>query len=355
MQQASYSSMNARLDAFVGNDMKVLMNRPDITELYINDDGYVWYESYLDGKVKTSVKFEPSKAKAFIEMIAGDSGKVVNDDVCSLSTEIVGYGYRFQGELPPLVRNPQFNIRKKATKIFTFADYVESGTMSQNYRDYLEDAIRVRKNILVVGGTGTGKTTFLNAVLEAISRISPQHRIISLEDLPELQCPSDDYSPMFTKQDTGKSGVKFDMTRLLMDCMRRSPDRIIVGEVRDGCSYTMLKAWNTGHPGGACTVHADTAESGLLRIESLALEAPDAPRNITVLRKLIGQAIDVVVSIEHVRFADGTKGRRIKDVVEVKSYNDSTNSYEMRKVFGKVNDMAENSSAVNQKVDEIIK
>lgn len=125
------------------------------------------------------------------------------------------------GELPPIVRNPQFNIRKKATKIFTFEDYVSDGALDPFYRDYLEKAIKARKNILVVGGTGTGKTTFLNAVLEAIARISPDHRIISLEDLPELQCPADDYSPMFTMQDTG-NGYSYNMTRLLADCMRRS-------------------------------------------------------------------------------------------------------------------------------------
>ena len=96
----------------------------------------------------------------------------------------------------------------------------------------MKKAIADRKNILVVGGTGTGKTTFLNAVLDSIAKISPYHRIISLEDLPELQCPSDDYSPMFTKQDTGSGGIKYNMTRLLADCMRRSPDRIVVGEVR---------------------------------------------------------------------------------------------------------------------------
>ena len=323
------ASLNPALDAYVGFELAALLKRGDVTELYINDDGYVWYESYKEGKVKSSIYLDPVKARGVIEMIAGDSGKIANEDVCSVSTEIRGYGYRFQGELPPVVRFPQFNIRKKATQIFTLSDYVKNGTMSMEYKDFLEKAIALRKNILVVGGTATGKTTFLNAVLEAIARITPSHRIISLEDLPELQCPADDYSPMFTKQDVGSSGVRFDMTRLLMDCMRRSPDRIVVGEVRDGCAYTMLKAWNTGHPGGACTVHADTASSGLLRIESLALEDPNAPKNINVLRMLIGEAIDVIVSIVTVRYKDGTKGRKINEILQLDGYDGNLDKYKL--------------------------
>ena len=176
----------------------------------------------------------------------------------------------------------------------------------------------------MVGGTGTGKTTFLNAVLEAIARISPNHRIISLEDLPELQCPADDYSPMFTMQESTAGGVRFNMTRLLADCMRRSPDRIVIGEVRDGAAYTMLKAWNTGHPGGACTVHANDAVSGLQRIKSLAQEDPDAS---TDLKELIGQAIDVVVSIVHVPLENGRTGRRIQDMIEVEGYDSTSDKY----------------------------
>lgn len=322
------SSKNPTFDAYVGPGFSSLMNRKDITEMYVNDDGYIWYESSQDGKVKSDIHLEPAVVRGIIEMVAGDSGKVANDDICSVSTEIRGYGYRFQGELPPVVRNPQFNIRKKAEQIFTLDSYVASGIMKPEYKAYLEDAISKRKNILVVGGTASGKTTFLNAILEAISRISPTHRIISLEDLPELQCSAKDYSPMFTKQDIGQSGVKFDMTRLLMDCMRRAPDRIVVGEVRDGCAYTMLKAWNTGHPGGACTVHADTAHSGLLRIESLSLEDPNCPKHISVLRTLIGEAVDVVVSIMNVRYKDGTKGRVVNEVIALEGYDSIKDKYQ---------------------------
>ena len=322
------ASENPNFDVVLGVDAVKLMQRDDITELYINDDGKIWYNSHIEGKVKTEIYLTPGKAQAIIELAAGQAGKVVNEDIPSISVEIQGYGARFQGEIPPIVRHPQFNIRKKAVKIFTFQEYVETGIMSEKYRNFLEDSIQARKNILVAGGTGTGKTTFLNAILAAIAAISPYHRLISLEDLPELQCPAEDYSPMFTKQDTGDSKIRYNMTRLLADCMRRSPDRIIVGEVRDGAAYTMLKAWNTGHPGGACTVHADGAEEGLTRIKSLAQEDSAAGD----VKELIGEAIDVVVAIQHVELPDGRKSRIVSDIIEVKSYDPVRQQYNIRHI-----------------------
>ena len=318
------TSKNPAFDQVCGRTLTRLINRDDITEIYINDDGNIRYDSFSEGKVKMDEQLTPEVARAIVEIVAGQSGKVANGEFPSVSTEIRGYGCRFQGELPPIVRNPQFNIRKKATKVFTFDEYVKTGMLSKEYKDYLEEAIRERKNILVVGGTGTGKTTFLNAILEAISRITPHHRIISLEDLPELQCPADDYSPMFTMQDVEDRKHVYNMTKLLADCMRRSPDRIVVGEVRDGAAYTMLKAWNTGHPGGACTVHANSAEQGLTRIKSLAQEDDNASGD---LKELIGDAIDVAVSIVHMPLPDGRKTRRVNDIIEVKYYDSKTDSY----------------------------
>ncbi len=322
-------SENRVLDQVGGPDLANLLNRDDVTEIYVNDDGFIRYEAHEEGKVKTKFHLDPGKIKAIIELVAGQVHKIVNEDIPSISAEIQGYGARFQGEVPPVVRQPQFNIRKRAIKIFTLQSYVDNGTLSQKYKDYIDSAILARKNILVVGGTGTGKTTFLNAILDSISKLSPFHRIISLEDLPELQCPSDDYSPMFTKQDTGKDGIKYNMTRLLADCMRRSPDRIIVGEVRDGAAYTMLKAWNTGHPGGACTVHANDAVAGLTRIKSLAQEDEDAKGD---LKELIGEAINVVISIVHVPLPDGRKERKIQDIIEVERYDSAHDEYVLRHI-----------------------
>ena len=321
---------NETLDVMLGATIVDLIHRNDVTEIYVNDDGHIRYMSHEEGKRKLAEVLLPQKSQAIIELIAGQIGKVVNEDIPSVSAEIAGYGARFQGEIPPIVRNPQFNIRKKALKIFTLDEYVDNKTLSEGYKAYIEKAIAQRKNILVVGGTGTGKTTFLNALLDAIAKISPYHRIISLEDLPELQCPADDYSPMYTKQDVGENGkIHYNMTRLLADCMRRSPDRTIVGEVRDGAAYTMLKAWNTGHPGGVCTVHADDAEAGLTRIKSLAQEDQNAAGD---LKELIGVAIDVVISIIHVDLGGGKKSRKINEIIELKGYDSKEDKYIFKRI-----------------------
>ncbi|WP_370850241.1 ATPase, T2SS/T4P/T4SS family [Megasphaera sp.] len=321
---------NPTFDSCCGPEMTALMHREDITELYVNDDGFLRYLSYKDGKVKTDIYLAPEKVQAIINLVSGQDRKIVNEAIPSVSSEIRGYGARFQGEMPPIVRNPQFNIRKRATKIFTLDEYVEQGVLSQTHKEYLEKAIAARKNILVVGGTGTGKTTFLNAILDATATISPYHRIISLEDLPELQCDADDYSPMYTMQDLNQ-GIVYNMTMLLKDCMRRSPDRIIVGEVRDGAAYTMLKAWNTGHEGGASTTHADSAIQGLSRIKSLAQEDPDASGD---LKELIGEAIDVVVGLVHVDLGQGRRSRKVDDVIAVDRFDDLKKEYVIRHIQG---------------------
>lgn len=325
----SFPMRNPPVDENLGSNATALLHRKDVTEIYVNDDGYIRYQSYLDGKVKTTIYLPPDRIAAIIRFVAGQSGKIATADIPSVSTELQGYGARFQGELPPVVRNPQFNIRMRATKIFTLDDYVANGTLTPYYKTYIESAIQHRKNILIVGGTGTGKTTFLNAILDAIAHISPFHRIISLEDTPELQCPADDYSPMYTMQETNSQGIRFNMTRLLADCMRRSPDRIVVGEVRDGAAYTMLKAWNTGHEGGACTVHANGAEEGLTRINFLAKEDPYAAGD---LHGLIGEAIDVVISITHTDLGNGKRGRRVNDIIEVTRYDEKAGQYILRHI-----------------------
>ncbi len=321
---------NPAFESLIGPEMTELMHRDDITELYVNDDGYLRYMSYKEGKVKTDLWLEPTKIQAIIDLASGQVRKVVNEAVPSVSTEIQGYGARFQGEMPPIVHNPQFNIRKRATKIFTLDEYVTQGVLSAKHKEYLEKAIADRKNILVVGGTGTGKTTFLNAILDSIAKISPYHRVISLEDLPELQCSADDYSPMYTMQDLHQ-GLVYNMTMLLKDCMRRSPDRIIVGEVRDGAAYTMLKAWNTGHEGGASTTHADSAIQGLSRIQSLAQEDPDAAGDV---KELIGEAIDVVVSLVHTDLGNGRRGRKVGDIIAVNGYDDLQKKYVIHQIPG---------------------
>jgi type IV secretion system protein VirB11 len=196
-----------------------------------------------------------------------------------------------------------FAIRKKALRVFTLADYVGQGIMTEAQKDAIERAVADQQNILVCGGTGTGKTTLANAILEAIARISPGHRIITIKDTRELQSKIDNEAALRTSDNV-------DMTRLLRATMRLRPTRIIVGEVRDASALALLKAWNTGHPGGVGTVHANNAPAALVRVGQLIQEAgvPSAP-------ELIAEAINVIVSIVRT-----TSGRRVEEVIRVNGY-----------------------------------
>lgn len=328
--QINEEQFDDTLDVILGAYIVDLMHKEDITEIYVNDDGFIRYQSRDEGKVKTNEFLSPDNRARIINFIAGMDGKIITEDIPAISAELKGYHSRFQGNMPPIVSTPQFNIRMRATKIFTLEDYVKNGTLNADYVPYLKQAIKDRKNIIVTGGTGTGKTTLINALLQKMALLTPYHRIITLEDMPELQCAADDYSAMYTKQDTNKDYIKYDMTKLVELCMRRSPDRIIVGEIVNGAAYSMLKAWNTGHEGGLSTVHANSAEEALLRIESLALENKDAAGNI---KELIGMAVDVVISISHVDLGNGKRSRVINDIIEVYSYDLNSQKYKFKHIL----------------------
>src|SRR5690606_20638793 len=199
---------------------------------------------------------------------------------------------------------PTFTIRKKALHVFTLADYVEKEIMTPGQMEAIASGVRNRRNILVVGGTGTGKTTLTNAIIRHMVDVSPQDRLAIIEDTGELQCTADNAVTM-------RAVEHVDMTRLLKATMRLRPDRIIVGEVRDGAALALLKAWNTGHPGGVATIHANSAPAGLIRLEQLIAEATQAP-----MTTLIAEAIDLIVSIERT-----ATGRRVKEVVTVEGHD----------------------------------
>src|SRR5262249_30355730 len=157
-----------------------------------------------------------------------------------------------------------------ATRIFTLADYADAGTITSRQRDLIREAALNRKNILVVGGTGSGKTTLVNAIIHLISQEMPGERLLILEDTAEIQCSAPNH---VFKRTTDV----IDLRRLLRSTMRYRPDRIFVGEVRGGECLDLLKAWNTGHPGGVATVHANGARGGLTRLENLVAEVTTAP------------------------------------------------------------------------------
>ncbi len=271
----------SKLRREMGDKIRQAMDDPTVVEVMLNPDGTVWTDRLGKG-MEYLCDMSEVQALQMLGTIAHMLGTVINVKNPRVEGELPGDGSRVEGVIPPLVLRPSFNIRKKASSVFPLSQYVETGRAQPEDMEILRKAILTRKNILVVGGTGTGKTTFVNAIINEMKLLTPQHRLVILEDTAELQCTMDNYVAM-------RSNDEVSMQDLLKITMRQRPDRIIVGEVRGKEALDMVKAWNTGHPGGVCTVHANDARAGLLRIEQLISEVSETP-----MRELIGEAIDVV-------------------------------------------------------------
>jgi type IV secretion system protein VirB11 len=273
-----------------------------VIEIMLNSNGQLWLDRLGSG-MEPCGEMNPAQAKGIIATVAGMLEVVVTPENPVLECELPLDGSRFEAIIAPIVENPVFTIRKKAILVFTLENYVQQNIMTAAQRQAIEEAIEERQNILVCGGTGTGKTTLANAVLEAVARLTPEHRIVIIEDTRELQVKAENVVFLRTSD-------RVNMTHLLRATMRLRPDRIVVGEVRDGSALALLKAWNTGHPGGVGTVHANNSQAALVRIGQLIQEAgvPPAP-------ELIAEAVNVVVSI-----ARTAQGRVIEEVIRVKGF-----------------------------------
>lgn len=292
------------LETSFGKAVMQLLQRDDVIEVMLNPDGRIWVDSLEHGKYDTEYTISDVQAHNIIKLVATYQDTSVDADHPELSCELPGSGERFQGWLPPVVERPCFAIRKKALKILSLDEYRENGGISQQQQQQLIEAVRTHMNIIVAGGTSSGKTTFANALLNELK--DTNDRLLVLEDLPELQVSAPDTVKLRTS--SHKS-----MRDLVRGVLRMRPDRIIVGEVRDGAALDMLKAWNTGHPGGICTIHANSAHSVVARLEDLIREVV-----ATVPRRLIEQAIDLVVFMERDR-----EGRHsVKEILNMNQEHD---------------------------------
>lgn len=283
----------------LGPDIAQYIKDPKVVELMLNPDSRLWIDRLGVGRQDTGAKISPEDAERIIGIVAASAGAECNHLTPILSAEMPGSGFRFQGLIPPVVQAPVFTIRKKATLIYTLTDYVKQGIMTKTQMQTIKKAVTDKNNILVVGGTGTGKTTLVNAILAEIAKTGD--RLVIIEDTLELQCEAED--TVFLRSRDGIAN----MVDLLKATMRLRPDRIVVGEVRGSEALALLKAWNTGHPGGAATVHANSAIAGLTRIEQLIQEA-----TVGVSKHLIAEAINIIIYIERT-----AKGRRINEICRV--------------------------------------
>lgn len=290
----------------LGGDICRLLQEPDVVEILLNPDGRLWVER-LGASMVCFGSMAPWQAEALMTTIASTLRTSITRENPVLEGELPLDGSRFEGLIPPIVTAPCFTIRRKALGIFSLDRYVADGIMTDAQRALICAAVDQHQNIVVCGGTGTGKTTLTNAIIDYMASRWAGERLVIIEDTLEIQCRSENFTILRTAD-----GV--DMLRLLKVTMRLRPDRILVGEVRGAEALALVKAWNTGHPGGVCTVHANDTHAALVRLESLIAEASFAP-----MQKVIAEAVNVVVSM-----AKTSAGRRVTDVATVSGY-DGTN------------------------------
>lgn len=284
---------------------------PAVIEVMLNPDGRLWVDRLGEGIVDSGERLTSADGERIIRLVAHHVGVEVHARAPRVSAELPETGERFEGLLPPVVTAPAFAIRKPAVAVFTLDDYAQAGIMSRFQAAVLRNGVATRANILVAGGTGTGKTTLANALLAEVAKTTD--RVVLIEDTRELQCAAPNLVAMRTKDGVAS------LSELVRSSLRLRPDRIPIGEVRGSEALDLLKAWGTGHPGGVGTIHAGSAIGVLRRMEQLIQEAV-----VTVPRALIAETINLIA----VLVRDGA-GRRLAELARVDGFDPVTGDYRL--------------------------
>ena len=306
-----HSRTQNKLKQDLGKFILSALSDDEIYEVLLNPDGVLWVDGYK-GKREYGT-MSPDAAKNLINTVASVADEVVTHKSPSFSGELLVEIneefklFRFQAFIPPVVTSPAFAIRKRAGHVIPLQDYVRDEIISPQQEKIIKGSVEQRKSILVVGGTQSGKTTFCNSILDCIAQTHPQDRVIIIEDTQELKCGVKDSVTM-------RASPAKTMNDLIFDSMRIRPDRIIIGEVRGKEAHSLIKAWNTGHPGGVSTIHANSAQSGLLRLEQLIQEAGVVP-----VPEAIAEAVNLLVFIQ--KSNKGKKGRQVTSVLRLMGYD----------------------------------
>ena len=301
------------LEMSLGTSVMHYMHDDNVTEVIVNPDGKLWVDTFDKGFQNTGIVLDGEETKRVIYAVADLSGQVIDlKEDPSLQADIpesrLFANCRFQAELPNIVEAPSFNIRKHSKQVFTLENYVKQGTMSKKQCEVIMEAIHAKKNIIAAGGTASGKTTLLNAILAEISKLD--ERVITIEDTKELKCTAQNKVAL-TTTDT------VDMENLLRKTLRLSPNRIVVGEVRGKEALILMDAWSTGHRGGCSTVHSDSALDTLFRLEDLVSRV-----SLSTQQTGIARAIDVIVYI-----ARRATSRKVEEVLAIDGWDREKGEY----------------------------
>jgi type IV secretion system protein TrbB len=302
------------LTTALGADIAAWLDDPAVVEVMLNPDGRLWVDRLGSGLADTGERLSAADGERIVRLVAHHVGAEVHASAPRVSAELPGTGERFEGLLPPVVAAPCFAIRKPAVAVFTLDHYVATGIMPAAAAAALARAVHARDNILVAGGTSTGKTTLTNALLAEVAKTSD--RVVLIEDTRELQCLTPNLVALRTKDGVAS------LSDLVRSSLRLRPDRIPIGEVRGAEALDLLKAWGTGHPGGVGTIHAGSAIGALRRLEQLIQEAV-----VTVPRALIAETIGVVAVL-----AGRGAERRLSELARVQGL-DATGDYRLSPVL----------------------
>jgi Flp pilus assembly CpaF family ATPase len=312
--------------------MEALKN-PQVNEIMLNPDGKIWLDIAGKGMHFTENRLDASAADSILATCASMLNTSINYENPILEGEFPLDGSRLAGLIFPVVNAPTFAIRKKATSIFTLDDYKKRGILPSSSLKHplpvkhtsniiaieqrqpietIRSAISKKQNILVVGGTSSGKTTLTNSILHELSILTPEDRLITIEDTMELQINVPNYVSLHSSEAVS-------MQRLLRATMRLNPTRIAVGEVRGGEAFTLLKSWNSGHPGGVATIHANSAVEGLDKLAQYIFEAKEAQNfSPEMINRMIASTVNFILFIEKTNEAPG---RSISEIVAVQGYS----------------------------------
>lgn len=301
----------------LGPDIMALFSDPDVTEIGTNPlDEDVWIESRRRGKQPSGLRLPKPFARSFLNRVADRRGGTITHTLPYLEARLptgTFRGARLSGQVEPIAPGPSFTIRIPPPEPLDLRTYADSGAMTETQYSFLRQAILDRLNIFVVGGTNSGKTTLAMALLLEISRLCPDHRIVTIEDTPELQVRSWCWNPLYVHP-----AGSLDYGDLLKIALRMSPDRIVIGESRGGSIVQLFDALLSGHPGGLSTFHADNVRQAFLRMLNYARRDSDTDSH----RFTIGDAIDVLVVLQK----SGAM-RRVTELVRVDGFDETTGNY----------------------------
>ena len=297
------SRQTRMLRTAMGEAIAAALEDPEVVEILLNPDGTLWFDRLDTGRRRSGICLSREDGDRIIRLVAAHLRLEVHPGAPIISAVLPETGERFEGVLPPIVRGPTFSIRKRTAGVIPLTKYVAEEVLTESQALVLQEAVRERKNILIAGGTSTGKTTLANALLLEIALTGD--RVLMLEDTVELQCRADDHVPLQTRRGLAS------MADLVRSALRLRPDRIVVGEVRGGEALDLLKAWGTGHPGGIATLHAGSARGALTRLEQLIQEVV-----VTVPQALIAESVDLIVFL-----AGRGRARRVEELMRVMGFD----------------------------------